>query len=184
MRNPLRRKNFSGTPGGTRTPNLLIRSQDQGVCVVKANQPSPLCAIGIDLSAVCVISAAFRPLAYQMRTKRGPHPILRLTRCTMTSSGKECDGPVTGTRRGPDRAIGDDRRARAPSGGRAPVFHRYRHRIDNRLRYDPDIGAYAERRRAEPKARPTARSSDVPSATSLVSSSDNAITHREPLDNP
>jgi hypothetical protein len=35
----LRCNGFRGTPGGTRTPNLLIRSQAQGVSVLKDGEP-------------------------------------------------------------------------------------------------------------------------------------------------
>ena len=49
LEKPLHGKDFSGTPGGTRTPNLLIRSQSQGVLATLAFRRNPLCPLGFRL---------------------------------------------------------------------------------------------------------------------------------------
>ena len=66
MWKPLRRMRFHSTPGGTRTPNLLIRSQNRGVSTITANRPNSLCGNGFGLSAFLVTLGRFL-------TSRGPN---------------------------------------------------------------------------------------------------------------
>ena len=63
--NPLRHNGIVSTPGGTRTPNLLIRSQCGRGAVSLVFRRNPLCCLRIRLSIVLVVSHCFS-------TSRGP----------------------------------------------------------------------------------------------------------------
>jgi len=71
QRKPRRTGASFSTPGGTRTPNLLIRNQNQGVRATLAIRRTPLCPLGFRLSLVRIVCGRFSssrgPNADQMR---------------------------------------------------------------------------------------------------------------------
>jgi hypothetical protein len=82
-RNPRHSRGLSSTPGGTRIPNLLIRSQNQRVRRTPPIRRNPLCRLGFRLSSARIISGRFPssggPNADQLRRLRSP--ARRLGRC-------------------------------------------------------------------------------------------------------